>query len=466
MIIQYCYCMLNVFARIKSAADLDIHVLLTLLFRGWSIAAGGCTIVLIPIYLSPTQQGFYYTFASLLALQVFFELGLNQVIIQLVSNDAAHLNINKDGSASGDEGRIHRLNGLIGLLRRWYALAAVMFFLITGGVGWLFFVTKGGNLTLEQWCPTWVALVLFTSINLFLSPRLTVIEGTGQVGTVARLRLIQSMLGYCAMWILLLLGTGLWAAVAVPAVNAIATSLWLRRRGSMFHQPVTANTSGLEPISWRRDVFPMQWRISISWACGYIIFSLFTPIVFASHGAVEAGRVGMAMTVFSAITSLGLSWINAKTPNFTMHISRGEFAALSRLFKAVSLRSVVATGLPSFLIVALVSFGTHYDIGLVNRIAPADTLFWIACAATVNTAVYAGAAYMRAYREEPMLPVSVVSALFTIAVVTLFRHDVTSMMFGYAAISVCISLPWTFLLYRRYRARHCQLPLAATQGLH
>jgi hypothetical protein len=252
----------------------------------------------------------------------------------------------------------------------------------------------------------------------------------------------------------------------VPAVGAIVTTLWLRRRGDIIRQPTTVKIHDSEPISWRRDVFPLQWRIAISWACGYIIFSLFTPIVFASHGAVEAGRLGMAMTVFSAITSLGLSWINAKTPNLTMHISRGEFAALSSLFKAVSLRSVAATGLPSFLIVALVSLGTHYDIGLVNRIAPAETLFWIACAATVNTAVYACAAYMRAHREEPMLPVSVVSALLTLAVVTLLRHDVTSMMLGYAAISVCVSLPWSFLLYRRYRARHSLVLPAEIQGLH
>lgn len=450
--------------RLKALVGLDVHIFATLLFRFWGILAGGLSIVLIPLFLSPTQQGFFYTFASVLALQVFFELGLNQVIIQLVSHDAAHLTIQDDGKVIGDAARIHRLYGLVSLLRRWYGVAAVLFVVLAGGAGWVFFVTKGSDLPMTQWGAVWVVLVLFTSINLFLSPRLTVIEGTGQVGAVARLRLIQSMVGYGVMWALLILGKGLWAAVAVPTVSAIATSLWLRRRGGMFQQAVTANTSGLEPISWRRDVFPLQWRIAISWACGYFIFGLFTPIVFASHGAVEAGRLGMAMTVFSAITSLGLSWINAKTPNFTMHISRGEFAALSRLFKAVSLRSVVATGLPSFLIVALVSLGTHYDIGLVNRIAPADTLFWIACAATVNTAVYAGAAYMRAHREEPMLPVSVVSALLTFAVVTLLRHDVSSMMLGYAAISVCVSLPWTFLIYLRYRARHRLVPLAATQG--
>ena len=456
----------GVSARLKALAGLDIHVLNTLLFRFWSILAGGISIVLISVFLSPTQQGFYYTFASILALQVFFELGLNQVIIQLVSHDVAHLTILDDGKVSGDAARIHRLNGLVSLLRRWYAFAALLFVVLVGGAGWMFFVAKGGDLLVEQWGAAWVVLVLFTSINLFLSPRLTVIEGTGQVGAVARLRLMQSMVGYGFMWTLLILGMGLWAAIALPVVCAIATSLWLRRRGGMFNQPPTGKILDFEPISWRRDVFPLQWRIAISWACGYVIFSLFTPIVFASHGSVEAGRLGMAMTVFGAITSLGLSWINAKAPNFTMHIARGESTALNRLFKAVALRSIAATAMPSFVIVTLVALGMYYDIKLANRIVSAGTLFWIACAATANTAIYAAAVYMRAHREEPMLPVSLVSALLMFAVFILLRDDVSRMMLGYAAISVCVSLPWTFLLYRCYRARHCLLPLMKTQGFH
>jgi hypothetical protein len=339
-------------------------------------------------------------------------------------------------------------------LRRWYTFAAILFVVLAGGAGWVFFALKGVDLPTEQWGATWSALVLFTAINLFLSPHLAFIEGTGQVGAVARFRLMQSMVGYGVMWTLLLLGTGLWAAVGVPAVGAIATTVWLRKRGSMFRQPTTDKIQDSGLITWRRDVFPLQWRIAISWVCGYFIFSLFTPIVFANHGAVEAGRLGMAMTVFSAVTTLGLSWINAKAPNFTMHISRGESDALNRLFNAVALRSIAATAMPSFVVVSLVALGVHYDIGVVKRIASADTLLWIAFSATVNTAIYAAAVYMRAHMEEPMLPVSIASALATVGVIYILRDDVSQMMLGYAAVSAMLGLPWTLVLYRRYRSRH------------
>ncbi len=96
------------FRRALDVAGLDPDVFHTLVYRSWSIVAGGATVLLVPACLSSFEQGYYYTFASLLSLQIFFELGMNQVILQLVSHDVAHC----DGAAGG------RLGGLIALLRR------------------------------------------------------------------------------------------------------------------------------------------------------------------------------------------------------------------------------------------------------------------------------------------------------------------------------------------------------------
>lgn len=446
--------------RLKAIAGLDFHVFTTVLFRAWGILAGALTLILLPLWLSPTQQGYYYTFASLLALQVFFELGLSQVIVQLVSHEAAHLAFHEDRTVTGAPERVARLASIVALMRRWYAVAAVLFVVLGGLAGVVFFGRHGQALPAAQWAPVWAAMVTLTAVNLYFSPQLAVVEGTGHVGQVARLRLIQSVIGYGALWVLLMAGANLWAATALPLASACATSLWLRARGGW----MLGIPDGDPAITWRRDVLPLQWRIAVSWACGYLIFSLFTPIVFANHGASEAGRLGMAMSVFSAVTTLGLSWINAKTPSFAMHVSRGESQALNRLFRAVALRSIAVTALLGFTIVALATLGAHMGLAAAQRIAQPATLFWIACASTVNTAVYAAAVYMRAHREEPMLPVSVASALLTIAIVLLLRADVPRMMLGYAAIGACVTLPWTLALLRRYRARHRTASLPATQA--
>src|SRR5271163_895400 len=80
-------------ARLKHFIGLDRAIAWTLAARLWSMAAGIATLLLIAHYLSPAQQGYYYTFASLVALQVFFELGFSYVVLQLASHERAQLTI-------------------------------------------------------------------------------------------------------------------------------------------------------------------------------------------------------------------------------------------------------------------------------------------------------------------------------------------------------------------------------------
>jgi hypothetical protein len=61
---------------------------------------------------------------------------------------------------------------------------------------------------------------------------------------------------------------------------------------------------------------------------------------------------------------------------------------------------------------------------------------------------------MRAHREEPMLPVSVVTAVLTsLAAYHATRLSILAMMLLYAAVTVLVTLPWTAGLFMRYFKR-------------
>ncbi len=81
----------------------------------------------------------------------------------------------------------------------------------------------------------------------------------------------------------------------------------------------------------------------------------------------------------------------------------------------------------------------------------------LACLAAVtvaNTFVAAAATYMRAHKEEPMLPVSIATGVLTLAAAWFgSRHGVLPMMALYAAVTLLIALPWTARLFGRYRGR-------------
>lgn len=440
-------------SRWRAIAGLDFHVLVTLLFRGWAIVAGAATVFLLPLWLSPTEQGYYFTFASVLALQIFFELGLNQIVMQLVSHEVAHLTETDDGRLTGKEAHLGRLSSLARLISRWYGVAALLFALIGGIAGAIFFTQKGTE-PMSVWLGVWGVLVAATAVNLWLSPGLAVMEGCGKVGQVARLRLVQSVLGYAILWVALLSGAGLWAATAVPVVSAVCTGYWLKAHGDMLRWLSSRATDVKNQLSWRADVLPLQWRIALSWASGYLIFNLFTPMVFTRYGAIEAGRLGMALTVFSAISTIGMSWVNAKAPNFTMHIARGERRELNNLFRALFLRSTVVIALTSNCVVLVTWYLNQMGLPIMMRIASPSVLAILAVVTIVNSMVFAMAIYMRAHREEPMLTQSIVIGLMIAAVVYWSsKISIVTMMFSYMLVVILISLPWTIWLFSRYIKR-------------
>jgi len=164
-------------SRFRAIAGLDFHVLVTLLFRRWGILAGAATVFLLALWISPTERGYYFTFGSVLAVQIFFELGLNQIVMQLVSHEVAHLTETADGRLTGEEAHLGRLSSLARLISRWYGVAALLFTVIGGIAGAVFFSQKGTE-PLSVWFGIWVVLVSATAANLWLSLGLEVTSGS------------------------------------------------------------------------------------------------------------------------------------------------------------------------------------------------------------------------------------------------------------------------------------------------
>lgn len=432
---------------------LDHHVLMTLLFRGWSILAGVLTLIVIPAFLSPLQQGYYYTFASILALQVFFELGLGQVVVQVVAHEVVHLRRDVSGRVEGDEENLARVAQLRSLLRRWYVPAACVFGLLVCAGGLLFL--RGGGLAWQQWAIPWVLLVIASAANLVLSWKLSMLEGFALVRDVAQLRLRQSMVGYALLWLGLMLGGELWVVTAVPLTAALMSAHWLRTSSVAPIFAFEPPRAPVNPIRWFRDIFPFQWRIAVSWVSGYFVFHLFTPLVFRQSGAVEAGRLGLAMAIFSAISLVSMSWITAKAPLLSMHIARRESKELMSLFRVAATRSVLSTAVLASLVLAAAWAAAQAGMPFMERIASIPVLACLAVVTVLNSVVFTAATFMRAHREEPMLAVSVAGGLLTGAVAWHgSSFGTTALMLGYLAVTATVALPWTLLILRRFIARH------------
>ena len=86
---------------LRKRLGLDGPVAYTFLARIVNIVGSTGTVLLIVRFLSPVEQGYYYTLLSLVSLQMVFELGFSFVIQQLAAHECIHLELHPDGSVSG-----------------------------------------------------------------------------------------------------------------------------------------------------------------------------------------------------------------------------------------------------------------------------------------------------------------------------------------------------------------------------
>lgn len=433
-------------------SGIDFHIGITLLFRFWSVFAGGILLICIPLFLTGAEQGYYFTFSSLIATQVFFELGFNYVIVQVVSHEMAGLQYGLNGKLEGDKTNRSRMLSLINLLKKWYAVIALLFFVAISILGYYFF-SANGNLPLNDWLPAWLFLVLFSSINLFISPFLALMEGIGLVGQVAKMRLIQSVIGYTCFFIFLQKGFGLYSVIAVGSISALFSTSWLMRKHRIL---LFSKFNNVGPrISWRNEIFPFQWKIALSWLSGYFIFQLFNPLIFAHQGAIEAGRIGFTLTIFSTILSLSMSWVTAKSPVLAKLIAQRKKDESKKLFYNLMIKSGISNALIIILFIIVMITLRIYDFSIATRVANNNILFVLFFASIANHIIFTMASYMRAHKKEPMIWNSLgTGLLISLAVFCFSMISSTAAIVSYAVIIICVCLPWTIMIYRKFESNN------------
>lgn len=437
---------------VRHAIGLDRAIAFTVLARAWSSAAGVITVLLIARFLSPAEQGYYYTFGSLVALQIVFELGFSVVILQLASHERAHVTISPDGVVTGDPIAHERLASVLQKSVRWYTVAAITMACILMPAGFLFFSHQQHSGPAIAWQMPWCFVALAATLTFQIDPVLSFLEGCGYVANIARLRLAQAMLGGGLMWLALSTRHGLFAPAMMILGQVIAGGVWLYGRRSLLLGLLRYRTAA-NRILWSQEVWPFQWRIAVSWICGYFIFQLFNPVLFAYKGAVAAGQMGMSLTVAGALSSVAIAWVNTKAAPFGALIARKEYEQLDRLFFRALWHSIFVYCAGAL----LVWLGTVYlnveHVRLAQRVLSPPVLGLLLLATLLNVIVVAQSIYLRAHKQEKYMAGSIVSAIL-VSLSTYFlgrTYGAAGMVTGYLAIGLFGGIWYSTYLFVKYR---------------
>jgi len=425
--------------KVKRLLGIDRAVSLTVFGRMYSALTSAVTVIIVSRLMSPIEQGYYYAIWSLWSLQTIFELGFSFVILQAAAHESAHLIRDQKGCFIGDTRSIQRLAHLLKTIQRWYLTAALIMVVSLYLWGYHFFSTKP-NVGIH-WHLPWVLTVLAAGLMFQIDPTVSFMEGCGYVSDVAMQKTIQSVVGSFVAWSCIATHHGLYAPGLLIMVQA-GTGVVFFYRHRHFLLQIWKTESMQNTINWRQEIFPFQWRVALTWLSNYIPSILFTPLLFSVSGPVIAGQMGLSININLSLGLIALSWMSTKAAPFGTLVAKGEIQVLDRLFFKTLRQSTALVTLGAVTAFAGILLLNRYVPSVGHRMLSPSVFVFLLIATICNHIVQSEALYLRSYKKEPFLymSVSIAGLMALCSWYTAHRYGVHGIALSYFSFSGVLSL--------------------------
>lgn len=433
--------------RLLQRARIDRAVGYTLVNRVWMLGSNAVTLLLIVRFLSGEQQGLYFTFLTLLGLHTVFDLGVSFSLTQWAARSCAAIETGAAGTMRVTDGPAKARLALLAVQAARQAVVLAALFLVSAlCLGpWLF-----GNdvrVTREQWLLPWALAALFTALRLLLLSVEGLLEGLGQVGVVAQVRLAGLAAGTLGLWGVLAGGGALYGVAASCALAfGVPALLYGLRYGPLLADLVRcghAAQRGAPGLDWRREVWPFQRKYAATVLASFAVASLFNPAVYYYQGAEAAGRFGLGMSIAQAVAGLMSVWLNCKVPQIAMLSAERRYPELRRLFRSTKQSAAAVALLAGAAALALVGLLVLAEPELGARLPSTATLLVLLAAAAAQQYALTIAAFARAQEREPLLAPALLAACASplLLIMLVPRHGALGAAAGYLLPVLLVWLP-------------------------
>ena len=87
---------ISLFNYLKFVKNNNKATMLSLFGRSFTIFAGAITTILVILFFSSTTQGYFYTYSSLISLQIIIEYSIGSIFIHIVGFDGSNIRIDNN----------------------------------------------------------------------------------------------------------------------------------------------------------------------------------------------------------------------------------------------------------------------------------------------------------------------------------------------------------------------------------
>ena len=420
----------------------------TLINQIWRLVSGPIIMLLIPLFLTETQQGYWYLFTSLSALSIFADLGFSNIILQFSAHEFAFLSFSKDGTLIGDKEHLNKLASFFKFTIKWIATIGIVVFPIIYIIGIIYFVRDD---VLAVYLLPWTIYTIGSLVNFLNTSILSFIEGLNKIAEVQKIRFVVNIIYTCIIAIVLVLHGNIFALALGMFVSActIFISLFGKFKGFL-SQLLTIAKAYTYP--WRKEVMPLFIKYALSFSSGYFIFQIYTPLMHFFYGPVLSGKVGISVSLILAVFNMANIWLYTITPRINMLVSAKNWSTLDTLFVKrllFALGTYIIIGIGVILFIWL--FGCVWIVPkVVGRFLPVMPMGVLYICYFIQLFVNALALYLRGHKQEPYMVLSIISAVWIACATFIIGKLLPADFFfcGFLSMQV-LGSPIAYVIFRR-----------------
>lgn len=413
-------------------------------------------LLVVPVAFSIDDQGYYFLFASIIAMQYILELGSTQVFaikISALTKASRHeasdstQNIFKTDKMMQRQKSLRLIIDLAALL---FTIISLLFFVLSTIVAFFLIdpvnIKSGGSLLL-----TWVIYAFFAALSIKFNSFLMIAESLGFMAKSSKIRALTYLLSCIGFVFFAILTNSLYSVIALPLISCASVLMFLKSNtqlSSIFNRK-RSDRKMLLFSWWKKYIYPVQWRMAVSWICGYASFSLVNLFIFKSLGSESLAIYGFSASLFTGISQLAISPVMAILPNLSSLYAESKFNARFSIFKKSLLQAIlIYTSSSLLLFITIIMFISRTSI-LEGRILNINNLLILAFSYLMYLVLSSVGLYLRTMGTEPLLRVSLITASLTSILCYIGANislDTTVYLF---ALSMLITLLLTVNVYRQ-----------------
>lgn len=396
--------------------------------RVWNVVKGPFTTLFQILFLTPSQQGMWYSFTSIGALSSLAELGFTTIITQFISHEYVYVELLDEEIVASSEHK-DKIVSLIRYAIKFYTIIVLLLILILSIVGINFFYNESIFVRFS-----WIIYSISGGISLYVSLFQAIYCGFNKIYETQRNIFVGSIIVTILNWMLLFLGLNVLTLGLCSIISSFIMAFLLYYENPFLWKFVFYHKVS-KKYNWKNEILTLQGKYAISFISGYFIFNIFSPMIYKIDGAEISGQFGMTALIISSICNFAYSIADSKIPLLNMMAERKEYVKLWDMINKIIKTSIILCGFIMILFYIFIYIIQPFEIFSSRFIAP-NLLLFIIVMQYVNFILGVTAKCLRIFKNEPFMLISVFIAVFTIIIIYLFYPRI-GLLYSLSILSIC-----------------------------